>query len=86
MAPFIVFLLAMDLLGSNQGSANFNPHPMRGPVDLKLHSSGEIKVAQEVAQIQDTVNFRIFFQVFRVLSGVWLRCRQLVLSLMSIYM
>ena len=46
----------------------------------------DFKVAQEVAQIQDTVNFRIFFQVFRVLSGVWLRCRQLVLSLMSIYM
>ena len=46
----------------------------------------DLKVAQEVAQIQDTVNFRIFFQVFRVLSGVWLRCRQLVLSLMSIYM
>ena len=31
-------------------------------------------------------NFRIFFQVFRVLSGFWLRCRQLVLSLINIYL
>ena len=37
------FPIAVDLLGPNQGSANFNQHPMKGPVDLKQHYTGEIK-------------------------------------------